>query len=47
VLFDQLDVISGDLVVIIFQLSKSLFMIFHQFIYMQVLSLLQLMNLYS
>lgn len=45
--FDQLDVISRDLIVIIFQFGEGFFMVFHQLINVQILSFFQLMNFYS
>ena len=39
VLFDQLDVITSDLIVIVFQLCKCLLMIFHELVYVQIFPL--------
>lgn len=43
-LLDQLEVVPGDLVVVVLQLSKGLFVVLHELVDMQVLALLQLVN---
>lgn len=47
VLLDKLEIIPSDLIVVILEFSKGLLMILHEFIDMQILALLKLMDLYS
>ena len=46
VLFDELDVVPGNFVVVVFQLGKCIFVIFHQLIDVQILPFLELVDVY-
>lgn len=45
--FDKFDVISGDLVVVVFELGEGLFMVLHELVDVKIFPLFQLVNVDS